>query len=244
VVSCVPPWVFEPSCTTTAATANATALHTAPCLDNDAGVFAFGDAASRGAPRGALSSPITAMEATGDGNGYWLVSADGGVFSYGNAPFLGSLGNLRLQREIVDFAVTRSGAGYWLVGADGGVFCFGDAKYRGGIAPFPINAPVVGIASTRSGRGYWIVAADGGVFCFGDATFHGSTGNLRLAQPVVGIASTPTGRGYWLVAADGGVFCFGDAEYHGSLADDPRPHGRTVDVEPAPGRDGYWITTT
>jgi hypothetical protein len=32
------------------------------------------------------------MAASPSGNGYWIVAADGGVFSYGDAPFYGSLG--------------------------------------------------------------------------------------------------------------------------------------------------------
>jgi hypothetical protein len=30
------------------------------------------------------------MLATPDGSGYWLIASDGGVFSYGDAPYLGS----------------------------------------------------------------------------------------------------------------------------------------------------------
>jgi hypothetical protein len=30
------------------------------------------------------------MAATSDGNGYWLVAADGGVFNFGDAPFFGA----------------------------------------------------------------------------------------------------------------------------------------------------------
>jgi hypothetical protein len=240
VASCVPPWVFEPSCTPTPATANSTANHTAPCLEGEAGVFAFGTVRSRGAPGGALNSPITAMEATPDGNGYWLVAADGGVFSFGNAPFLGSTGSLRLTQPIVDFASTPNGRGYWLVGADGGVFAFGDAKFRGGTAPFPLKAPMVGIAASRTGNGYWLVAADGGVFNFGDATFRGSTGNLRLTQPVVGMAPTPSGKGYWLVAADGGIFCFGDAQFFGSTGN-LRLVQPVVGMAATPSGKGYWL---
>ena len=34
-----------------------------------------------------LAKPIVGMTATSDGNGYWLVASDGGVFSYGDATF-------------------------------------------------------------------------------------------------------------------------------------------------------------
>jgi hypothetical protein len=196
-VSCVPPWLFEPSCSTTPATANQTAQHTAPCNDTPASVFAFGTAVNRGQPPGGLRAPITAMEATGDGRGYWLVAADGGIFSFGNAPFLGSTGNLRLNRPIVDFAVTPLGDGYWLAGSDGGVFSFGKARFFGSTGNIGLTQPVVGMAATPTGRGYWLVAADGGIFCFGDAPFHGSLfADPRPHGPAVDIEGR-TG-GYWV----------------------------------------------
>ncbi len=41
------------------------------------------------------------MAATPDANGYWLVAADGGIFTYGDANFYGSTGSLRLNKPIV-----------------------------------------------------------------------------------------------------------------------------------------------
>jgi len=37
-----------------------------------------------------LNQPIVGMASTPDGRGYWLVASDGGVFSFGDAPFRGS----------------------------------------------------------------------------------------------------------------------------------------------------------
>ena len=37
-----------------------------------------------------LAQPIVAMAAMPTGGGYWFSAADGGLFSYGDAPFLGS----------------------------------------------------------------------------------------------------------------------------------------------------------
>jgi hypothetical protein len=37
-----------------------------------------------------LDKPIAGMQHNGDGQGYWLVGADGGVFTFGGAPFLGA----------------------------------------------------------------------------------------------------------------------------------------------------------
>ncbi len=48
-----------------------------------------------------LNKPVVAMALTPDGGGYWLIASDGGVFSFGDARFLGSTGNLRLNRPVV-----------------------------------------------------------------------------------------------------------------------------------------------
>jgi hypothetical protein len=149
--------------------------------------------------------------------GYWLVGTDGGIFSFGGAPFYGSTGSLHLNQPIVGMASTPDGGGYWLVAADGGVFSFGDAHFWGSTGSIHLNQPIVGMASTPDGGGYWLVASDGGVFSFGDAHFYGSTGSIHLNQPVVGMSATTSGHGYWLVAADGGVFAFGDAGFFGSV---------------------------
>jgi hypothetical protein len=41
------------------------------------------------------------MTPTADGGGYWLVAADGGVFTYGDAGFEGSAGSTALVAPIV-----------------------------------------------------------------------------------------------------------------------------------------------
>ena len=165
-----------------------------------------------------LNQPVVGMAATPDGGGYWLVAADGGVFSFGDARFFGSAAGMHLNQPIVGMAATPDGGGYWLVAADGGVFSFGDAAFFGSAAGMHLNQPVVGLAATPDGGGYWLAAADGGVFSFGDARFFGSTAGMHLNQPVVGMAATPDGGGYWLVAKDGGIFFFGDAAFFGSAA--------------------------
>jgi hypothetical protein len=44
------------------------------------------------------------MAPTSDGQGYWLVASDGGIFSYGDAQFYGSTGALTLNKPIVGMA--------------------------------------------------------------------------------------------------------------------------------------------
>ena len=90
------------------------------------------------------------MAPTHDGGGYWLVTRYGGVPAYGDAAYLGSLGNLGYYSgaQIVGISETAADAaagGYWLVGSDGGVFAFGDAQFYGSISDVHLAAPVVGV---------------------------------------------------------------------------------------------------
>ncbi len=201
-------------------------------------MYAFG-VPSYGSPNGPLNQPIVGVVPSGDQHGYWMVASDGGIFSYGDAPFFGSTGNIRLNQPIVGLAATRDQHGYWLVASDGGIFSYGDAPFFGSTGSLVLNKPIVGMAPTPDGHGYWLVASDGGIFSFGDAVFYGSTGALTLQKPVISMAPTPDGMGYWLVAADGGVFCFGDAAFYGSSANSPGdPVQRLV---PTKSGNGYWI---
>jgi len=212
------------------------------------GVIGFGDAQTvNTTPSSPLSSVMVAMTAdptsTASDEGYWLASADGGVFTEGSARFFGSLGSLRLQGPIVAMAATPDGGGYWLAAMDGGVFSFGDAHFFGSMGGVRLNQPIVGMAATPDGLGYWLVAADGGVFAFGDAHYFGSTGGKPLVAPITAIAASSDGQGYWLVAADGGIFTFGDAPFLGStggkVLNDP-----VVGMVATPQDQGYLLVST
>ena len=163
----------------------------------------FGAVQSHGSVAGMnLAAPIAGMAATPDGGGYWLVAADGGVFSYGDAHFYGSLGGVHLAAPIVGIAAANAG-GYWLAGADVGVFSFGDAAFHGSVpgqlsAGQSLAAPVVSMAASGAG-GYWLAGADGGVFSFGSAAFYGSMGGQAVADPITAIATDRAVNGYWLL---------------------------------------------
>jgi hypothetical protein len=216
-----------------------------PALDFSWGqVAASLPASTSGAPSGsALAAPAVGIASTPDGQGYWLVSADGGVFAFGDANYFGSMGGKHLAEPIVGIATTPDGQGYWLVASDGGIFAFGDAPFAGSVGGHPLAKPVVGLATTADGHGYWEVASDGGIFAFGDAPFFGSMGGHRLAKAVVGMAPTHDGRGYWLTASDGGIFAFGDAPFYGSMGSTNlfRP---VVSMAAAPDGRGYWLTAS
>ena len=117
------------------------------------------------------------MAATPDGRGYWLAASDGGIFTFGDAHFYGSTGNIRLNQPIVAMAPTPDGHGYWLAASDGGIFTFGDAHFYGSTGNIRLNQPIVAMAPTPDGHGYWLAASDGGIFTFGDAHFYGSAAN-------------------------------------------------------------------
>ena len=53
-----------------------------------------------------LVAPIVGMAASLNGYGYRFVAADGGIFSFGDATFYGSMGGRPLNRPIVGLAGT------------------------------------------------------------------------------------------------------------------------------------------
>jgi hypothetical protein len=180
------------------------------------------------------------MAATPDGKGYWLVALDGGIFTFGDARYYGSTGNVRLNQPIVGMAGTHSGHGYWLVASDGGIFTFGDAHFYGSAGNIRLVSPVVAMAATHDGRGYWMAAGDGGVFTYGDAHFEGSPAKNGISDWVTGMAPTLDDRGYWLANANGAVYSLGDAHFYGNnlLAPRTEPISQIVAT---PDTKGYWL---
>jgi N-acetylmuramoyl-L-alanine amidase len=62
-----------------------------------------------------LNKPVVGMTATHDGNGYWLVAADGGIFSFGDATYYGSGAATHTTASAVGMAAVPGGGGYWIV---------------------------------------------------------------------------------------------------------------------------------
>lgn len=166
---------------------------------------------------------------------YWVVADDGGVFTAGAAPFVGS-GAGALGSPAVGMAGTPSGRGYWLAGADGTVAAFGDARHHGEAAG---TGGVVGLAARPRGDGYWLATSAGTVLAFGAAR---DLGARVPAGGVVAIAATPTGRGYWLATVDGGVHAFGDARVFGTA--DGKAAAPIVAMAASPTGAGYWLAAT
>ncbi len=199
---------------------------------------------------GTAPAPTPATTAPSQ-HGYWLVAADGGIFTFGSATFHGSTGNLALQRPVVGITPTSTHGGYWLDASDGGVFAFGNAGFYGsipglGFAPAgspgsrpTLNAPVVGMVPSADGKGYFMVAADGGVFAFGDARYAGSCPGIGgCVGAAVAVMPDATGSGYWVVTNSGNVYPFGDAANLGG----PGSQGSVVtSAVRTPDGGGYWI---
>ena len=122
-------------------------------------------------PAIALNGPILDSIPTPSGQGYYMVGSDGGIFAFGDARFVGSMGGQPLNAPVQSLVPDPDGSGYWLVASDGGVFAF-DAPFRGSMGGVKLNAPVTGMVPF--GNGYLMVATDGGAFNFSDQPFSGS----------------------------------------------------------------------
>ena len=101
-----------------------------------------------------LNAPIISSTERPQGDGYWELAADGGVFPFGAAkqyPMNGKDGQPTtlvgqpIARPPIAITSTPSGNGYWITCSDGGKFCFGDAQFFGSV-------PGIGIgpADTRT----------------------------------------------------------------------------------------------
>ena len=110
-------------------------------------------------PSGAQTTPAIAEA---NGAGYWMVASDGGVFSFGDAGYFGSLGGTKLNKPITGILPTPSGEGYWMVASDGGIFAFGDAPYYGSAGALKLNQPIVGMAAKAPDSGFLAAAGKAG----------------------------------------------------------------------------------
>ena len=157
------------------------------------------------------------MAATPDGKGYWLVAADGGIFSFGDAGFYGSTGSITLNEPIVGMAATPDGKGYWLVAADGGIFTFGDAGFYGSAGSENLPDPVVGMVASPDGGGYPMATANGVVLPFGDAKAFGGLTLEPDGHADLGHHRQQPGTGYWLLDPQAWKYSFATTDARGEL---------------------------
>ena len=164
-----------------------------------------------------LNQPIVGMAPTPDGQGYWLVARDGGIFAYGNARFYGSHGGSPLNQPIVGMASTPERTGLLAGGQRRR-----DLRLRGrrlrrlprwGSAqrsPSWVWPPL----PTDTATGWWPATA--GSSPTGTPASKDPTEGAPLNAAIVSMAAAPNGKGYWLMASDGGIFAYGNAGFYGS----------------------------
>ncbi len=197
--------------------------------------------------------------------GYWLLGADGGVFSF-DVPFYGSTAPLcspppplTIDDCAGAIAASPNGVGYDIVGPllDSGsslpapvseVITFdtaptatqctlhGDVTVLSGLMQWDRAS------QTPSGDGLWMLDPHGGLLACEGATYYGEP-PLHTSGLWDGFAPTPDGKGYWVSASDGGVFAFGDAQFYGSMGGQVL-NTPIVGMAATPDGKGYWLVAS
>ena len=148
-----------------------------------------------------LNSPVVDARLTSTGLGYWLLAADGGVFSFGDAHFSGAVPDYPtsqwIDEKIVSFAPDLDGRGYVVVAKSGKAWWFDHPTRQqlpdvieAAFGTRTLNSPIAAVTARKCG-GYTMVATDGGVFAapLSDCGFQGSLGANPPNTPI--IALTP-----------------------------------------------------
>jgi uncharacterized membrane protein YecN with MAPEG domain len=97
-------------------------------VNADASILTIGPVPSWQPATTKLNAPIVGITLDpGTKAGYWLVAADGGVFSYEGAQFYGALAGTNIPSPVVGMAALPEGKGYLIAEQDGNVVVLGDA---------------------------------------------------------------------------------------------------------------------
>jgi len=208
-------------------------------VTTDGSVFNYGSALNFGGGSG--PGKAVWLTATPSGMGYWIPTFGGVVHVFGDAPFLGDAGKLRLNAGIQSMASTSASGTGW-----SGATAASSTTDRPVLRVHRIEEAqqaIVGLAPTADGAGYWLVGSDGGIFSFGTRASSGRPAPPSSNKPIVGMVPTHSGQGYWLVASDGGVFAFGDAGFVGSAASIAL-NKPIVGLDSTPTGLGYWMAAS
>jgi hypothetical protein len=130
----------------------------------DGSVTALGSARSLGDAAGRIHDDAVGrfpneaigIATTPSGAGYWIATARGEVFPFGDAGDRGSLGKVALAQPIVAFTATHSGdgaQGYLMTDARGSVYNFSSVAVPGLPPGYDRPDPVVAIAAAPDGPG-------------------------------------------------------------------------------------------
>jgi hypothetical protein len=196
---------------------------------------------------------VVGIVPTKDDGGYWLDASDGGVFSFGDTQFYGSIPGLglhpagsglpnSLDAPIVGMVPSNDDGGYFMVASDGGVFAFGDAHFAGSCPGIGgCSGAAVAVMPDASGNGYWLVTQTGSIYTFGDASYYGAPGNT--GSPVTSAVRTPNGGGYWILTANGTVYSYGNAGNYGDAAGAFGGLNPATAIFTTSDGGGYWIAS-
>ncbi|MCA1845927.1 MAG: L,D-transpeptidase family protein, partial [Actinobacteria bacterium] len=143
---------------------------------------------------GTLHGAVVGIAASQTGKGYWLAADDGGVYAYGDAPFLGAMNEGALPAPVAGIAAPASGGGYWLVGRDGQIYAFGVPDKGSPADGGAVEGTAVGIAA-NDGDGYWIAHGEPFVTEPGESGPEVTSLQHRLAD-----------LGYWVGPSPSGTF--------------------------------------
>ena len=149
-------------------------------------VFAFGDAEFAGScpSLGSCTGTAVAVMPDATGDGYWLFTSSGGVYTFGRATFFGAPGPV--SSPVTSAVRTPDGKGYWILLADGTVDRYGDAEQLDSPSgTLGGSNPATAIFATADGDGYWVASANGSVYSYGDAPFDGSMAGAHLNGSII-----------------------------------------------------------
>ncbi|HTW09909.1 MAG TPA: G1 family glutamic endopeptidase [Acidimicrobiales bacterium] len=169
----------------------------------DGSVFAFGDAHYYGSCQtigGCGVFEVTSLLPDTTGGGYWILTENCNLVSFGDAPLISSFGcesRSVATREIARSAApTPDGKGFWVLltsNKSSQIYTEGDASSYGNwtnqLVPHK-NNPAMALLLTPDGRGAWVVFEKGQVEDLGDAPDLGSLNGVNLHAPIF-TAATP-----------------------------------------------------
>jgi hypothetical protein len=87
---------------------------------------------------------VTSAVRTPDGNGYWILFANGTVDNFGDAVGYGDPAGVTGGLDPATAIFTTSdGAGYWVSTATGTIYAYGDAPNDGGTSGLRLNGSII-----------------------------------------------------------------------------------------------------
>jgi hypothetical protein len=158
--------------------------------------------------------------ATPSDSGYWVLDHAGGVFSFGDAAFFGSIPGLGLAHPVDTVAMqsTTTGNGYWLIDRAGGVYAFGDAGYFGSAPERDEVLEAGAVDIVGDGEGYALLDGVGGIHRFGP----GASASAAVRPHDLAIHGIALVRSAWggllVIDRTGAVYPYGRAAFLGSAA--------------------------